>query len=257
MQNVSSSGKQPNPAKKKFNASLSFPYLPPFTSLFAERVPVLQAFQLAIANYVRLSASNSQLGMKARVLQFFGHPAFMFRGVECGVFTGSSLVACACLARDAGIDFRLFGLDTFSGLPPLSEKDQEFAPEGAIYRKQQMFADTSIGLVETRLREAGVRARVALVPGLFSETLTQLENTKYHFVNIDCDLYDPHRECLEYFYPRMVRGGVVFFDDYHSVDYPMAGKAIDDFMRNKPETLIHLRFGADAPNRTKAYFVKY
>ena len=55
----------------------------------------------------------------------------------------------------------------------------------------------------------------------------------------------------------MVRGGIVFFDDYHSVNYPMAGKAIDKFMANKPERLQHLRFGEDGPNRTKAFFVKY
>lgn len=55
----------------------------------------------------------------------------------------------------------------------------------------------------------------------------------------------------------MVRGGVIFFDDCNSVEYPMAGKAIDQFFKDKPETLAQIRYGDDAPNRTKAYVVKY
>jgi hypothetical protein len=37
----------------------------------------------------------------------------------------------------------------------------------------------------------------------------------------------------------------------------MAGKAIDQFFSDKPEKLAQLRYGDDAPNRTKAYVVKY
>ena len=55
----------------------------------------------------------------------------------------------------------------------------------------------------------------------------------------------------------MVKGGVLFFDDYHSIDFPMASKAIDQFMSDKPEQLLHLRFGDDGPNITKSFFVKY
>jgi len=88
-------------------------------------------------------------------------------------------------------------------------------------------------------------------------TLPALPEQRYHFVNIDCDLYEPHIECLEYFYPRMASGSIVFFDDYHSVEFPMAGQAIDDYMRDKPEQLLHLRFGEEGPNRTKCFFVKY
>ena len=55
----------------------------------------------------------------------------------------------------------------------------------------------------------------------------------------------------------MAKGGVIFFDDYHSGDYPMAKEAIDDFMQDKPELLLHLRFGDDAVNRTKGFIIKY
>ena len=151
------------------------------------------------------------------------------------------------------------GLDTFEGLPPLSETDLSMTPPDASYVNERAFTNTSTGKVRKRLRMAGVaEADVQLEPGLFSDTLPRLDPAlRYHFVNIDCDLYEPHLECLEYFYPRLVPGAVLFFDDYHSTQYPMAGKAVDDFLRDKPEQMVHLRFGEDGPNRTKAYIVKY
>lgn len=243
-------------ATARFNASLSFSHAPPYEELFGERVPLLQVFQLAIANYLRLHSEICKRDLRARLKSMLGGRS-VFRGVECGVYAGSSLVACGGLARDAGLRFELLGLDTYEGLPEPSDQDRILAPEGAPYLKRRLFTDTSVDAVSQRLSEAGLAESVFLKAGLFKDTLPTLDERLYHFVNIDCDLYDPHIECLEYFYPRMVKGGVIFFDDYHSVEYPMAGLAVDAFMKDKPERLLHLRFGGDAPNRTKTYFVKY
>jgi len=247
---------KPKPKKRKFNASLSFSHRPPFDPIFAERVPVLQAFQLALANYVRERA-QIQNTFRGRTKLLLKPSAHTFCAAECGVYTGSSLVACALMTYEAKVPFRMLGLDTFSGLPPASDKDRMFAPEGARYLSEQLFTDTSLVSVQEKVVAAGLDKYVDLRQGLFSETLPLLPERRYHFVNIDCDLYDPHMECLEYFYPRMVTGGIIFFDDYHSVEYPMAGRAVDDFMLDKREQLIHLRFGKEAANHTKSFFVKY
>ena len=240
----------------KFNASLSFSHDPPYDLFFAERVPILVAFQYAIANHAR---ARSQTGRHiwGRLGRLFNSWVPTFQAAECGVYTGSSLIACALMARDSFLPFRFIGLDTFSGLPPLSDKDLALAPKGARYVDSKMFVDTSEEIVQERLRQANLVDCVELRRGLFGETLPCLPDQRYHFVNIDCDLYEPHIECLEYFYPRMVPGGIIFFDDYHSVEYPMAGQAIDFFMRDVPEQLMHLRFGENGPNRTKAFLAKY
>jgi ABC-type polysaccharide/polyol phosphate transport system ATPase subunit len=233
----------------KFSSSFSFSHRPPYDPLFAERIPLLQVFQLALLNYLR------RFRMAAAVPSQFDDSCF--RGAECGVYNGNSLIACASMALDVAVPFRLHGLDTFSGLPPLSEKDRSLAPPDIRYLREPMFTDTSLDLVRRKLEDAGMADHVELHLGLFSETLPKLPEQTYHFVNIDCDLYEPHLECLEYFYARMVPGGIIFLDDYHSADYPMAKSAVDAFMRDKPERLFHLRFGDDGVNRTKAYIEKY
>jgi O-methyltransferase len=237
-----------------FGAQHYFSHKFPYKPIFAERVPLLQAFSLALSNY------RADLGLSPgrwAMLRLVFHRLPPFRAAECGVFSGSSILACASIAQDQGVDCRFIGLDTFEGLPDLSEVDKKMAPPKASYRTRRLFTETSEEQVLEVLKAHGLSNRVQLRRGLFADTLPRLKEARYHFVNIDCDLYEPHLECLQYFYPRMMPGGVVFFDDYHSVDFPMAREAIDLFMGDKPEQLQHLRFGVDGPNRTKAFFVKY
>lgn len=239
---------------RRFGAQHLFSHRPPYDPVFAERVPLLQAFSLALGNY------RTRLGLPAgrwAALRSVLRRRAPFMAAECGVFSGSSLLACASIARDQGVDFRFIGLDTFDGLPDLSEIDKQFAPPQASYRHRRLFTETSLEGVCQMLSAHGFSREIQLRKGLFKESIPSLEDVKYHFVNIDCDLYDPHLECLEYFYPRMIPGGIVFFDDYHSVDYPMAQEAINVFMREKPEKLNHLRYGDDGPNITKCFFVKH
>jgi hypothetical protein len=243
---------------KRFSAALPFDRLLPFEPLFFERVPLILACQLALANF-RANRKRDAVdpdSQAARLRQSSRNN--MFWSVECGVFSGSALLATARTIQDFGIDFMLVGLDTFAGLPALAGRDLELAPEDAPYRSKVLFTETSIGAVQAKVNDAGLRDSVWLLEGLFSATLPLLPaDHTYHFVNIDCDLYEPHIECLEYFYPRMEPGGVIFFDDYDSVAFPMARRAIDDFMQGKKETLAFLQYGPEHTNHRKAFLVKY
>jgi len=252
-----SAGEEPsNPqAKKKFNSTLPFSAALPYDPLFAERLPLIHAFSLAIHHAARFKRKRSPLTRGARAL--LGYDNFAFHAAECGVYHGSSLLACVKMMREMGLKGQFHALDTFIGLPELSDTDRQLAPKNAQYLDRTIFADTSFEAVKARVAAAGVADSVVFHKGLFAETLPLLVEVKYDFVNVDCDLFMPHIECLEYFYPRMEPGGVIFFDDYYSLEFPMARNAIDQFMSDKPELLFHLRMGDDRPNRTKAYLIKF
>jgi O-methyltransferase len=252
-----SSDREPSGTREKFNTSYPFPHDLPYEEFYAEKVPLLNVFRMVLGDYVTRKYTGKSLFAKMinmALLVFKGEP---FLAVECGVYKGNSLVACAEIARDFGLPFHFYGLDTFEGLPALSEKDRSMAPTNAPYLEQRLFADTSLEEVTKRVEEKGLGAYVSLIPGLFGDTLPTLCDKKFWFVSIDCDLYEPHVECLEFFYPRMERGGVIFFDDYYSVEYPMARTAVDEFLKGKPESLLHLRYSDDKPNHTKAFIVKH
>lgn len=64
--------------------------------------------------------------------------------------------------------------------------------------------------------------------GYFPESLKGLED-RFAFVHIDCDLYKPITAGLEYFYPRLNKGGYIVVHDYYSLSYPQAKQAVRDF----------------------------
>jgi len=74
------------------------------------------------------------------------------------------------------------------------------------------------------------------IPGVFGK----LPETRWAFVHIDVDLYEPTRDCLEYFYPRLCAGGVVVCDDYVTPLFPGAQRAWDRFckQRNLPFVVL-------------------
>lgn len=249
--------KKVKPSKKKFSSALEFSHKLPYDVLFAERVPLLEAFKIALMNYEMTQFAAERKNWGKRLAARFGYGRARFKIAECGVFSGNSLLAVGRIAQEVGIPFVMYGMDTFQGLPDLSAIDAEMAPQNARYRSERLFTETSVDIVSKKLVDAGFGNSVTLVQGLFSDTLKTLPEQKYNFVNVDCDLYEPHLECLEYFYERMERGGVLFFDDYNSTDYPMAKRAIDEFMEGKKEKIFLLRYGDDAANRTKAFIIKF
>jgi len=136
--------------------------------------------------------------------------------VEFGVYRGGMLASMALWMRYRGMEDTLIGLDTFCGYPGLEQ-----------------FSDTSVEVVRSLFFALGLGAP-NLVAGDFKVTVGRLPY-KIKLVFIDCDLYESYMSALNGCYDRMVRGGVIVFDEYYSKKYPGARVAVDEFFSDKPE----------------------
>jgi O-methyltransferase len=160
---------------------------------------------------------------------------------EVGVYTGASakLIAEArdSLARSASEgspgslklkSFHLF--DTFAGLPQSSAKDRN------VYtgKSKPQYA-CSLDSVQEYLRNY---ANLHFYPGLFPETATPVADRKFCFVHIDVDLYTSTLACLEFFYPRLVPGGILLSHDYSLLTGVKA--AFTEFLADKAEAVVEL-----------------
>lgn len=83
---------------------------------------------------------------------------------------------------------------------------------------------------------------VKLVRGLIPEALGQVQSKRIAFLSIDMNGSIAERAALEYFYDKMLPGGVIYFDDY-GWDYPELRATVDDFFFDKPEKLLHFPSG--------------
>ena len=145
---------------------------------------------------------------------------------ELGVYKGNTAAILARYAERTAARCYLF--DTFEGF---SSRDMEGIDSGV----PMAFGDARL---EDVRRLVASNAAV-YVQGWFPDTLATLDaDPRFALVHIDCDLYKPMKAGLEYFYPRLVTGGVLIMHDYLSLHWCGIEQAIDEFFADKPERLV-------------------
>jgi len=171
---------------------------------------------------------------------------------ECGVFRGATLLPMALYVRQRGTDKNLVGFDSFAGFDDSIRIDINLGgTDTDECRKVGGFSDTSPELVLAKARRLYL-TNVELAPGFFSQTLPPYGHRQFSFVHLDCDMYSSYKECLEFFYPRVPPGGIILFDEYNDPPWPGCNKAVDEFLRDKPEKPIRIT----ANNYEKYYILK-
>ena len=146
---------------------------------------------------------------------------------EVGVYRGRTAKLAALVLENS--DKAIYLFDTFEGMPEVDTvKD--------FYRKGD-FADTSL---ETVKKLMSVHDNVNIYPGFFPDTAGTVEEKKFAFVHIDVDIYRSVLDCCSFFYPRLVPGGVMLFDDPGFADCAGAKLAMDEFFADKEERPIYL-----------------
>jgi O-methyltransferase len=166
-------------------------------------------------------------------VQFLRH-TFDLEGdvAECGAFRGlGSHMFCNYL-RLANPDFNGEGyhvFDSFEGLSQPSEQDviskQEYGAVGTHFQAAGAFHG-QLETVKSTLREFPL---IQYHAGWIPESFAGIAERSYKFVHVDLDLYEPIKGALEYFYPRMVKGGIIVIDEYAIPRWPGARTAADEF----------------------------
>lgn len=140
--------------------------------------------------------------------------------VECGVWRGGHTIA-AMLAANRDRAYWLF--DTFAGMTEPGEHDWRggyHATESTAYRKRGASQWCRAEIAEVRTNIDRFRRQdqtVYYVAGPVEETLRQQQlPDSIAFLRLDTDFYDSTRAELEVLWPRVVSGGIVIIDDYHS-----------------------------------------
>jgi hypothetical protein len=171
---------------------------------------------------------------------------------ECGVFQGSTLIPIALYQKEKMINKSIFGLDSFEGFDEMVNIDIELGGSEDSRKKHGGFSQTSLKYVLKQAEGFKVSSRIILLQGFFINSLHQIENKKFSFVHLDCDLYYSYKVCLDFFYPRLVKGGIILFDEYNDPPWPGCNKAVDEFLADKKEKCIEI----ERNNYLKYYILK-
>ncbi len=154
---------------------------------------------------------------------------------EFGVFKGASFVRLAMMRELLGITFakKVLGFDVFGKFPPPDYENDKARRDEFILSA----GDESISREELMsiLKRKGITLDIELIKGdilkTLPEYLAQNPETKFSFINLDTDIYEPAKCILENCWPRLVKGGILLLDDY--TFFAGENKAVDDYFSDK------------------------
>ncbi len=184
--------------------------------------------------------------------------------VELGVYRGVSLMSWAnfleirCMNQR---DKQVIGFDNWKGFTHLDEKDG--APDESINKvvggydssEFKEMLQTAVAIYDQD-RFISYKPRVILIDGDIEESVPQYvkehSGLRISLLHIDCDLYAPTKTGLEVLWPRVVKGGVVIFDDYGIRPWEGESTAADEYFSGQDVILQRL----DWAHSPSAYMVK-
>jgi hypothetical protein len=153
--------------------------------------------------------------------------------VECGVFGGGGLMSWmhySTILEPYNHPRRIIGFDTFTGFPSVHEKDtergtSEHLHQGAFDIGSSVLDELQqLASLHDQNRPLGHIPKIELVAGDACQTIPQYVQEHPHLLisllYLDFDIYEPTKVALDHLYPRVVKGGVVAFDELNCPGYP-------------------------------------
>jgi len=160
--------------------------------------------------------------------------------VECGVWKGGNLALLDKFSKMIGLERKVYGFDTFSGMPEPDNVDIDLFGNSAKETMQNEVKDETVSnihafatieQVRNNLKNLNIRD-VNLIQGNVEDTLAKHQNIpdQIAILRLDTDWYSSTKVELKTLYPLLQSGGVLIIDDYGH--YEGAKKAVDEYFNS-------------------------
>ncbi|MFE2058953.1 TylF/MycF/NovP-related O-methyltransferase [Streptomyces sp. NPDC059446] len=167
--------------------------------------------------------------------------------VECGVWRGGSMQACARTLLSLGeTDRDLHLFDTYEGMTPPTAEDlrRDGRPAQELLEAQgkdrPIWAVASLEDVQAGFEQVPYpKDRVHYVQGKVEDTVPERAPEQISILRLDTDWYASTKHELAHLYSRLVSGGVLLIDDYGY--WQGSRQAVDEFLEETGEQLLLLR----------------
>ena len=169
-----------------------------------------------ICFHPQIQFDEERLALARRCLDRIKEKQTLGSMAELGVYQGdfAQYLNYACPEK------KLYLFDTFTGFAA-----QDAHPSDTNTGYPANFQDTTIEQVLAKMKSP---ENIVIRKGYFPETAAGLEE-QFCFVSLDADLYLPTLRGLEFFYPRLVKGGFIFIHDVYTYHWTGCKKAVDEY----------------------------
>lgn len=151
--------------------------------------------------------------------------------MEVGVYKGGTLIVLAEALKEVCPEYKVYGIDTFTGHP---------YTDGHPVHPKGKYADVDKKGMEEYIKSKGLENQIVLYDGKVEEILDTLNLKNISFAHIDCDLYIPVKFCAENVPKITKEHGVIYFDDYGHKHCPGATKAIEEVFKTNQINSVYM-----------------
>jgi O-methyltransferase len=151
--------------------------------------------------------------------------------IEIGAWRGGTGALIGAQAVKCGIEDPVYLCDTFKGVVKAGPMDSAY--EGGEH------SDTTLQAVEELLRRMSLR-NVRILSGIFpDETGDDVADNEFRFCHVDVDVYLSAKDIVDWVWHRMVRGGIIVFDDYGFYSCDGITKYVESHMNTSDRIFMH------------------
>jgi hypothetical protein len=172
-------------------------------SLFAK------AYALGKKTDKDLLLKDYDIEWRVHVLCWAASNAIKLQGdfVDCGVHTGIYARAVIHYTNFKKTKKKYYLLDTFNGL------DEKYSTTEELKRNNKMGYNKR-GDIYAEVCETFKDFNVRVIKGAVPTTLPLVKSKKIAYLSIDMNCVKPEFDALNFFWDKMVKGGVIILDDY-------------------------------------------
>jgi len=127
--------------------------------------------------------------------------------VDCGVCKGMYARIVMHYINFENLDKTYYLLDTFTGL------DEEYSSKEEM-RKDESFGYKKLTGLYERVLDTFRDFNVNVIQGSVPDTLPEVKSEKICYLSVDMNCVAPEIAALDYFWDKLVPGGVIILDDY-------------------------------------------
>lgn len=153
--------------------------------------------------------------------------------VDCGVNTGIFARAVVNYIDFQKLNKRYYLLDTFNGMDPKFSSKYEMA------RNRKLGYGQNKDLY-SQVKKTFSKYAVEIIKGSIPESLSQVKTKRVCFLSIDMNCAKPEIKALNYFWPKMTKGGIIILDDYGYPGCLSQKKGHDAFAKSKKIEILSL-----------------
>ncbi|MFA4933765.1 MAG: TylF/MycF/NovP-related O-methyltransferase [Candidatus Omnitrophota bacterium] len=163
--------------------------------------------------------------------------------VECGVNKGFISSVIMSYLDWNQLDRKFYLIDTFSGIYEEILSDEEKAAGYIVKNRMAIAKGDYVNSADEARKNFKEWARVQVIAGCVPQVLKEIPLDPVAFIHLDMNNITPEKAAAEFFWPRLIKNGLILLDDYAFVGYGLSKKGMDDFARSVGVEILSLPTG--------------